>query len=50
MDNSIADGYFNGFVGRDEAIARSSNPAKMEKLLHPQDVRTGKSLVSSVIE
>jgi twitching motility protein PilT len=50
MDNSIAEGYFNGFIGREEAIARSSNPSKMEKLLHPQEVRAGKSLVSSVIE
>jgi len=33
MDNSIADAYFKGYIGRDEAIARSSNPAKMEKVL-----------------
>jgi twitching motility protein PilT len=35
MDNSIADMYFNGFIDRDEAIARSSNPAKMDKTLKP---------------
>jgi len=35
MDSSIADLYFKGFVDRDEAIARSSNPTKMEKLLTP---------------
>jgi len=35
MDNSIADRYFKGFIDREEAIARSSNPGKMEKLLTP---------------
>jgi twitching motility protein PilT len=32
MDHSIADLYFKGFVDREEAIARSSNPGKMSKL------------------
>jgi len=35
MDNSIADMYFKGFIDRDEAIIRSANPGKMEKLLTP---------------
>ena len=35
MDNSIADRYFKGFIDREEAIARSSNPGMMEKLLTP---------------
>jgi len=35
MDSSIADKYFKGFIDREEAIARSSNPGKMEKLLTP---------------
>ena len=33
MDNSIADRYFEGFIDREDAIARSSNPGKMSKLL-----------------
>jgi twitching motility protein PilT len=33
MDNSIAEMYFKGFIDRDEAIIRSSNPGKMEKIL-----------------
>ncbi len=33
MDNSIAEMYFKGFIDRDEAIVRSSNPGKMEKML-----------------
>jgi len=33
MDNSIAEMYFKGFLDRDEAIVRSSNPGKMEKTL-----------------
>ena len=35
MDNSIADMYFKGFIDREEAITRSSNPGKMDKLLTP---------------
>ena len=31
MDHSIADMYMKGFIARDEAIMRSTNPAKMEK-------------------
>lgn len=33
MDNSIADMYFKGFIDREEAIVRSGNPGKMEKML-----------------
>ena len=33
MDSSIADMYFKGYIDRDEAIVRSSNPGKMEKTL-----------------
>ncbi len=33
MDNGIAEMYFKGFIDRDEAIVRSSNPGKMEKML-----------------
>lgn len=33
MDNSIAEMYFKGFIDRDEAIVRSGNPGKMEKML-----------------
>jgi twitching motility protein PilT len=35
MDFSIAEHYFNGYIDREEAITRSSNPAKMEKQLTP---------------
>ena len=33
MDHSIHQMYLKGFIDRDEAIMRSSNPGKMEKLL-----------------
>jgi len=35
MDNSIIDMYFKGFIDREEAIQKSSNPGKMEKSLTP---------------
>jgi len=35
MDNSIAGMYFKGFIDREEAVMRSSNPGKMDKLLVP---------------
>jgi len=35
MDNSIADMYFKGYIDREEAITRSNNPGKMDKLLIP---------------
>jgi twitching motility protein PilT len=37
LDNSITDMYFKGYIDRDEAIMRSSNPAKMEKMLVPTE-------------
>ncbi len=37
LDNSISDMYFQGYIDREEAIMRSSNPAKMEKTLVPVD-------------
>jgi len=36
IDHSIADAYDNGYISRQEAIARSTNPGKMEKILKPQ--------------
>jgi len=33
MDNSIAEMYFKGFIDREEAIVRSGNPGKTEKIL-----------------
>jgi twitching motility protein PilT len=36
MDHNIAEMYFNGFIDRDEAVMRSSNPGKMEKTLTPE--------------
>jgi len=35
LDSSITDMYFQGYIDREEAIMRSSNPAKMEKILVP---------------
>jgi len=35
MDNSIVDMYFKGFIDREEAVTRSTNPGKMEKTLTP---------------
>ncbi len=37
MNHSIADMYFEGFIDREEAIMRSSNPGKMDKLLVPAE-------------
>jgi twitching motility protein PilT len=37
MDHSIADMYFKGFLDREEAITRSNNPGKMDKLLTPKE-------------
>jgi len=33
MDNSIADLYNKGFLDREEAVARSNNPGKMDRIL-----------------
>ncbi len=35
LDHSIAEMYFKGHIDREDAITRSSNPGKMEKLLTP---------------
>jgi twitching motility protein PilT len=35
MDDSIADMYSKGFIDREEAVARSTSPGKMEKRLAP---------------
>jgi len=35
LDTSIADMYLKGYIDREEAINRSSNPGKMEKTLVP---------------
>jgi len=35
LDNSIADMYSKGYIDREEAVNRSSNPGKMEKILVP---------------
>ena len=37
MDISVADMYFKGYLDRDEAIARSTNPGRMEKVLTPME-------------
>jgi len=37
LDNSIVDMYSQGYLDREEAIARSTNPGKMEKLLTPRE-------------
>ncbi|HHE75359.1 MAG TPA: PilT/PilU family type 4a pilus ATPase [Desulfobacteraceae bacterium] len=43
MDHSIADNYFKGYIDREEAIARSSNPSKMEKTLTEEGKATHQS-------
>jgi hypothetical protein len=35
MDHSIAENYTKGFLDREEAVVRSTNPGKMDKLLAP---------------
>lgn len=37
LDHSIAELFFNGYVDREEAILRSTNPGKMEKTLVPEN-------------
>jgi twitching motility protein PilT len=37
LDTSIAEMYFKGYIDREEAIACSANPGKMEKTLIPND-------------
>jgi len=37
MDYSISDMYFKGLIDREEAVVRSSNPGKMDKLLTPEN-------------
>ena len=37
IDNSIVDMYFKGYLDRDDAINRSGNPAKMDKVLTPTE-------------
>ena len=37
MDHSIAEMYSKGYIDREEAITRSSNPAKMDKILAPMN-------------
>ncbi len=39
MDHSIARMYADGFLDREEAVVRSSNPGKMDKLLEPAKAR-----------
>jgi twitching motility protein PilT len=38
MDNSIAETYLAGAIDREDAITRSTNPTKMEKLFNAQAV------------
>jgi len=35
LDKSIADMYFKGYIDREEAVTRSTNPGKMDRLLTP---------------
>jgi twitching motility protein PilT len=47
MDNSIAEMYFKGFIDRDEAIMRSGNPGKMEKMLVAAGKMEGAALTAA---
>ena len=42
MDYSIAEMYSKGFIDREDAISRSTNPAKMAKMLAPVEAACGK--------
>jgi hypothetical protein len=33
MDSSIAELYAKGYIDREEAVLRSANPAKLDKLI-----------------
>ena len=35
MDHSITQMYLNGFIDREEAITKATNPGKMDKILPP---------------
>ncbi len=37
MDISVADMYFKGYLDREEAITRATNPGRMEKVLTPME-------------
>jgi len=41
MDHSIAENYAKGYIDREEAIMRSSNPGKMDKILAPDGAVVG---------
>jgi twitching motility protein PilT len=43
MDYSIQQMYEAGYIDREDAVNRSSNPAKMEKLLSPAPARKGEA-------
>ena len=47
MDHSITDMCLNGFIDREEAIMRSSNPAKMEKVLTENKPKRSKLTASA---
>ena len=44
MDSSIANMYLEGFIDREEAVTRSTNPAKMDKLLVEEPKRKKEQL------
>jgi twitching motility protein PilT len=52
LDNSIAEMYFKGYIDREEAIVRSTNPGKMDGLLVPlsefESVETPEQLKAGV--
>lgn len=47
MDMSIADMYAKGFIDRNEAITKSTNPGKMEKSLAPMEFEAVQQPVGS---
>jgi hypothetical protein len=52
MDHSIADLYFKGYIDREDAIARSTNPGKMSKLFeekqpHPAE-KSKKAILTEI--
>ncbi len=50
MDHGIEDAYLAGFIGREEALAKSTNPGKMEKVLKPMEQQTKRQPVAAATE
>jgi twitching motility protein PilT len=50
MDHSIAQMYSKGYIHREDAVARSSNPGRMEKVLGPASSLKAGQFVGAISE